>query len=894
MSRGLELIITHENTDFDALAAELAAHKLYPEARPVVPRRPNRNVRDFLTLYWDELPFVQWEDIPRRAVVRLIMVDTQTAPMPKRLRAKASVHIIDHHPLSRELPPGWSFSGDEVGATTTLIIENIRAAGLSVSPIEATLLLLGIYEDTGSLSYTTTTPRDLLAGAWLLEQGANLNVVNDFLRHPLTEAQRRLYNKLLEKSSFHDYHGHSVVISTAVAEEYVEEISTLAHQLRDVFDPAALFLLVDMGDRIQVIARSATPSIDVAEVLANLDGGGHSQAAAAVIRGASLEESKARLMELLHILVHPTVTVRQIMSFGVHTVQPDTTVHQADALMRRYGHEGFPVVEEGKVVGFVTRREIDRAMQHNLGRAPIRTYMYTGDFSVSPDDSVERVQNVMISYGLGQVPVVENGRVIGIVTRTDLIKLWSTPRQPSRAAEIRQRIAQTLPEPILALVQQAAQVGDELGYSLYLVGGFVRDLLLDIPNLDLDIVVEGDAIRLARRLAARFGGRVRSHRRFGTAKWLIPESLVIQTLTSHTTPEPQRLEGESTDVEATGPLLALDFTTARTEFYSYPTALPEVERSSIKQDLHRRDFTINTLAICLNPDHYGELLDFYGGRQDLENGIIRVLHSLSFVEDPTRILRAVRFEQRLSFHIEPRTEELIDDAVGLLDRVSGERIRHELFLILDEAEPELALRRLDKLGVLARIHPALHCDDWLVERFRSLRQALADGFWKLGAEANWPRAGYLALLTYRLLPTELEAFIARLVIVKDDSRLLREVSALQAYLPNLGGPEPRPSELARWLRPYSLKAVFLLRVANDSPIVQERLDFYYRRLHQVRPVIDGTYLRQLGISPGPVYRRVLDAVRDARLDGEITTEAEEKALVERLLSAYPKNLLPLD
>ena len=209
-----------------------------------------------------------------------------------------------------------------------------------------------------------------------------------------------------------------------------------------------------------------------------------------------------------------------------------------------------------------------------------------------------------------------------------------------------------------------------MGYPLYAVGGFVRDLLLAQPNFDLDLVVEGDAIRLAQELVAATGGRLRSHRRFGTAKWILPAELAGEN-------------GQLPD--------SLDFVTARTEFYEHPTALPTVERSSIKQDLHRRDFTINTLAVRLTPDRWGELLDFYGGREDLEDGVIRVLHSLSFVEDPTRILRAARFEQRFDFEIEPRTEELIGDALDLLDRVSAERVRHELELILAEAEPERAL-----------------------------------------------------------------------------------------------------------------------------------------------------------------------------------------------------------
>ncbi len=867
----MEIILTHENADFDALASLLGASRLHPGAVPVLPHRLNRNLRDFLTLYWDELPFIQPDDLPRRPIERIILVDTQTFSPPKGVRAETEVRIIDHHPLSRELAPHMTYRGEEVGATSTLLVEKMGQKAIPISPIEATLLLLGIYEDTGSLSYPTTTTRDLRCATWLLEQGASLEVVSNFLRYPLTDKQQQLYTQLIENIQTLRFAGQSVIIATAVVEDYVEEISTLAHKLRDLYDPAALFLLVDLGDHIQMVARSASQAIDVGEIAACFEGGGHSQAAAALIRGPSLIETLARLIELLEIMVRPTVTVRQIMSFGVHTLTTDTTVAEAGEMMRRYGHEGFPVVEGGRIVGILTRREIDKALHHRLGGASIKLYMYKGEISVSPDDPVERVQQIMMEHGLGQVPVVDDGRILGIVTRTDLIKLWSAPPQKSRKAEIARLIEQALPPPLLDLIQEIGRTASEMGYSLYLVCGLVRDLLLGLPNFDIDLVVEGDAIALADRLAETKGGRVRSHARFGTAKWLLADG------------------GQAPD----GWPAAIDFVTARTEFYGHPTALPEVERSSIKQDLHRRDFTINTLAIRLDPEHYGELLDFYGGEQDLKEGLIRVLHSLSFVEDPTRILRAVRLEQRLGFRIEERTEELIANALGLLDRISGERIRHELYLIFQEEEPEKSLRRLDKLGVLAQIHPSLRCNGWLEDRFRRLRADKGD--WRMLHSApdappqhDWPLY-YMALLTFRLMAEELETLLVQLKITRDDATLLREVNVLRTLAPRLAGDESHPSAVYRLLNPYSEQALFILWVASDSALVRRQLTLYQRELRHVRPEIDGDYLKGMGVPPGPIYSRLLGALRDARLDGEIASLEEEAALVQKLLPEFTKH-----
>jgi tRNA nucleotidyltransferase (CCA-adding enzyme) len=786
----------------------------------------------------------------------------------------------------RELPPGWTFWGEETGATTTLLVEKIAEQGLPVNPTEASLLLLGIYEDTGALSYETTTARDLRSAAWLREHGASLLIVNKFLHHPLTEAQTQLYQQLADNSHPYQFHGQSVIIATASVPEPVEEVSTLAHKLHDLYEPAGLFMLVQMGDHIQLVARSTSDAIDVGAIAAAFGGGGHSRAAAAMIRNGTLHGTFETLVYLLQSQVRPPVTVAQIMSYGApQTLTPADTITDAAERMRRYGFEGFPVVEEGRIVGMLTRREIDRAIHHGLSDHPVGRYMRAGEIYVTPDDSVETLRQVMTEHDWGQVPVVEaaTGAILGIVTRTDLIKQWTAP-VPLHGETLGERMAAALPRSLLDLLRTAGITATEMGHRLYAVGGFVRDLLLEMPNFDVDLVVEGDAIKLAHELARRLGGRVRSHRRFGTAKWIVPEALRAPA------------DGSLPESEQSPPL-GLDFVTARTEFYEHPTALPTVERSSIKQDLHRRDFTINTLAIRLDPDHWGELLDFYGGKKDLEERLIRVLHSLSFVEDPTRILRAARFEQRFHFHIEPRTEKLIADARDLLDRVSGERVRHELELILTEAEPERVFGRLAELDVLPMLHPelrrsfALCGNGWLQGKAAELRghiaqvqdpQSQVPPAMALGPDAA-PRL-HLALFTYHLSPQAQAEFIQKFHIRKEYRDLLEEVTRLRGQLDRLGQNQIRPSEIVAALDESSDEARLLLRVVSDSWLVRQRLDQYQRRLRHVRPLMTGADLRRLGLEPGPVYRRILERLRVAHLDGEIKTREEEEAVVRQLLA----------
>src|SRR5512137_132862 len=394
----LTLILTHENADFDAVAAQLGARLLDPAAIPVLPRRCNRNVRAFLSIYADELPFVEANDLPRRTIGQVVLVDTQGLVTVKGVTATTPVHILDHHPLARELPQDWTYRGEPVGATTTLLVEELRTRGLSLMPVQATLLLLGIYEDTGSLSYQTTTARDAHAAAWLLEQGANLSVVGEFLHHLLSAAQRELFDRLVESAQTHIVAGHSVVVSAQVAHGYAEEVSTLAHKLRDVLDPDALFVLVALDGSLQMVCRSMTDDIDVGVIAMRFGGGGHSRAAAALIRERALGDVVSELLEVLPQVIRPAVTVAQIMSRPVQTVTPDTRVADAAERMRRTGHEGYPVVRDGRVVGLLTRRGVDRGMQHGLGNRPVERVMDKGEVFVTPDDPVEKLEQLMIEH----------------------------------------------------------------------------------------------------------------------------------------------------------------------------------------------------------------------------------------------------------------------------------------------------------------------------------------------------------------------------------------------------------------------------------------------------------------------------------------------------------------
>ncbi|MGD0709509.1 MAG: CBS domain-containing protein, partial [Anaerolineaceae bacterium] len=883
----MQIILTHDQADFDALAAMLGAHLLNEQAIPVLPHRMNRNLRAFLNLYGSELPFVEPGDLPDEPIESVTLVDTQSLVTLKGLNQHTDVNVVDHHPRRTDLPAHWTILQESLGATTTLFVESLREHNGALNFIHATLLLLGIYEDTGSLTYASTTARDAQAVAFLLEQGASLRIANEYLNPPLSPEQRELQDQFLASAQTHLINSQHIIIAKANAEKMTEEISSVAHKLRDLLDPDALFLLASTIEGIRIVARSTNDQINVAEILAQFGGGGHDRAASALIRLGGKTNIKAqrlqmdelcqKLIEMLPQHVQPTISVGQIMSRRPRTLTLQTSAQEAAELMKRYGYEGYPVVEQGNVVGLLTRRAVDRAIAHKLNLTA-SSLMEVGENTVHPQDAIEHVQSIMANTGWGQVPVTdpESGKIIGIVTRTDVLKTLSGSNAPLPGK--RNLIAQleaVLSPARLAFLKLIAASAHEEHLPLYIVGGFVRDLILEQPSLDFDMVVEGDAIALARALSERYGGTVVSHSRFGTAKWQIGtiRSKLVKTMESGSTLNPRDLPE------------SLDLISARTEFYDHPTALPTVERSSIKLDLHRRDFTINTMALRLDGHHYGDLYDYWGGLDDLHNHLVRVLHSLSFVDDPTRLLRAIRFEQRFHFQIEPRTRELMEQASPLLKQVTGSRLRHELDLMLEEQQAVDILARLSQLDLLSAIHPDLGWSADLRKPLKATLHSKPGKAWELPESyANWPTHRVLAYLVWLgQMPVASALKIAERLrfptLIQD---ALKETCRLWVDLPGLVG-QPA-SAITQRLEEAPIMSVYAISALNADPAAKKIIVEFVTHWRKVKPETTGKSLVALGVPTGPRYKDLLKQLRAAWLNGVITSTEEENAYLQQAIA----------
>ncbi|WP_088893076.1 CBS domain-containing protein [Leptolyngbya ohadii] len=926
----MDIILCHTTADFDTLGAAIGLTRLHPGARVVLTGGSHPTVRDFLALHRDEYALIERRSVIVDQIRSLMVVDTQWR---ERLGKAAewldlpgvTVTVYDHHPGTED-NLGGDIAADEmrveaIGSTTTMIAEQLQAAGILLTSAEATVMALGIHVDTGSLTFDHTTVRDAAALTWLMGQGASLRAIGEYVEPGLSSELQDLLSVALEQMQTETIRGYSIAWVLLPVEGHVVGLSNLASRLLTLTEMDALLLATQfcLGDcveqRLTVIGRSrgglGADDLDLGEVLQPWGGGGHLRAASLSMRVDEPEKTFQQIVDRLRQQIpHPT-TAREMMSSPVRTIRPETTIGEAQRILLRYGHAGLSVVDaEGQLVGIISRRDIDIALHHGFSHAPVKGYMTTNLRTITPDATLPEIEALMTTFDIGRLPVLEKGQLVGMVTRTDVLRQLHQGRQnQSRQAiaetgETSLRQACVLPDVVQGMLRsrlipalwkvlmQAAKLAEQRGWQLYVVGGAVRDMLRSQggePHLyDIDLVVDGfhrSACPLRERHsamrsfhAAAKGGSADQAAGVELARALqelYPETKLqihgrFQTaaLLWHNDPELGSLW--------------VDIATARTEFYPYPAANPEVEASSIRQDLYRRDFTINAMAIRLTTPRRGELLDFFGGVIDLEAKQIRVLHANSFIEDPTRIYRAVRFAVRLGFQIEPQTEGYIRHAIasGVYDRIQLEvektpalqtRLKQELKYILEAPYWKRAIALLDYLGAICCIHPDLQLTPVLWHELR-----LTDRWLKLLDRKPTPRPKFLPhwqiLLEVMLLHLEPEARVqvaAHFQLSGDSLDRLSQFEAKQALVNERLPQCERPSQVYRLLQPFDFATLTLLAVKSDRPI-RRRIWQYLTHDLLIKPLLNGNDLKQLGLKPGRQFKEILEAVFAATLDGVVS------------------------
>ncbi|MBR9980275.1 MAG: CBS domain-containing protein [Desulfatitalea sp.] len=880
-SKGLTIITTHINADFDAMASMLAAQKIYPGALVVFPGSQEKNLRNFFIqsmVYMYNL--AEMKDIDLQRVSRLVLVDTRKAERIGPLAAvldnpDLEIHIYDHHPIKSGDIAGQLEVHRITGATATLMTEIIRKKKLSINAEEATIICLGIYEDTGSFTFSSTTREDLLAAAHLVSKGANINVIANLIAREISPIQIGYLNDLIQAATRYVINGIEIVVTTVTYDHYLPDFAFLIHKLVKMEELNAIFALAQMENKVYIVARSRTESVDVGEILAALGGGGHPSAASAAIRGQALAQVEQALFRELHRQIVGMRQARQLMSAPPIVANADVTCAEANNLLTRYNINALLVTANkgghDRLAGYITRQVIEKIIYHHLGHVPISDYMNTEWVTVGPDAELMEVQEKIIGHKQRILPVMEGEAIVGVITRTDLLNMLvqsqtqddSAPEAFRRSASRRTRnithfMQERLSTRVLETLRNIGQVAKGLGANAYGVGGFVRDLFLYRPNEDIDIVIEGDGIAFAKAYAAEFKTRIHTHKAFGTAVIIYPDGFKI------------------------------DVATARLEYYRSPAALPDVEMSSIKLDLFRRDFTINTLAIQLVPDKFGRLLDFFSAQKDIKDKVIRVLHNLSFVEDPTRVFRALRFEQRFGFSIGKLAVSLIENAVKMdfFKRLSGRRVFTEIRLILEEDNPTPAIIRMGDFDLLKVIHPTIVLNSALIALLDEVKGVIA---WHdlLFVETPCMRWTVFFMALTRSNDTDTCRDICRRLELpaRHEQLFCQERTAAEQCLHQMEYRLPATdSALYHHLHPFRSELILYMLAATQVKAVKKAISKYYTQLRKTQPIIGGNDLIAMGLKPGPLFRQILDAILDAKLNGRLATREDEIKFAQRWLS----------
>lgn len=861
----MQLITSHLNTDFDSLASMVAIQKLYPDAVICPPGSMDRKVRDFMTHHGHNFKLLKPKKIPLDQVTLMVVVDTRARQRIGSFAALAgrqdvNVHIYDHHPPTINDIPAEKICYAPIGAAVTMIVEELKKQRKTITPEEATLFALGIYDDTGALTYEATTDRDIEAIGYLRSLGADLSRVLSRVEVSVSARDLTLLDMLAENARESYINGAKVLLTWAETDEYIEGLSLFVHRLRDYCDSHVTIAVVNNGGKkVNIIARSAPDVLNVKDFLTPYGGSGHLQAGSATVLNRDPREVLDELEEKLASAIPPMLLVSDIMTSPVIAVPPEAHVDEGYRTMLRFGLKALPVVTSaGEVVGMMTRKDLDKAHLHGLDRAQIRDFMTEGVISLASAASIDEAHRMMATYGFEKMPVMDGGKLVGMLTRSDLVKALYRSGQFAGSGSshdsgflwmesVAYLMEESFPEKTLNLLRRVGTKAEEMGMKAYLVGGTVRDILMGVKNTDIDISVEGDAEKLVSAWDEP-GCRSTLHGRYHTGTITFPD-------------------GEKVDVA-----------TARREFYEYAAAQPTVQSDSLKQDLGRRDFTVNAMSISLSENDWGTLMDNFGGRADLKDGALKILHNLSFVEDPSRVLRGIRLEQRLNMHFEDNTLRLLHSAVrgGLLECLSSPRIRTELELMGKEACFRKIILRMADLGVWESIFPGIHLDDTLGHRLRLLEHLLAQAHQH---ETDFKGMEWLISLAVVFTDSPVNIRFAgmdRMNLTPNERRELTQCFTVWPQVERFcyTAKNPKNSEIYLFFKEFGPVPLLYWMTCLKSVQARRLIAEHLYSFTKIKSQLTGHDLQDLGLS-GRDVGQALNALKLALMDGDIVSRIDE-------------------
>ncbi len=864
------IITSHLNLDFDGFASAHLLSLYYSGSVVVFPGSKEKKLRSFLSdtvlEFSREYSLSELDDLS--GVSGMIVADTSSKRRIGRLAALLenlpldAVSLFDHHTSPSDMVEAGHIFHQDIGATTSIVVHFLKERNVKIPKDYATLGLMGIYEDTDFLSFPATTSKDADAVSWLLKQGADLNTVTVALKHPLSERQIELFNQLVPVIERYKVKDRPLAVVQFITDRFEPDISSVTHRLMELENLKLFFCIIQMETKTYLIARNLYDDIDLKKLFKGTEGGGHKNIFTAIFRNQTVLEVRLELDKILESL--PSfLRAKDIARPPVAIIEWDTPVLSVFRSMNQLRVNSLPVRdEEGNLSGVVTRQDVDYALLHEFEELPVSHITRLEVAIVDPEEDVEWVRDMFMEKNVKMAFLMENNEITGIITRTAAFRnAVHVNETRMKRVNYGERMRRILPERLLEIMRTAGRIADERDVHLYIVGGFVRDLLLRKPNEDLDFVVNRDGIEFAKRLAVELNARCVAHEKFNTAVLIAEDEM------------------------------RLDIATSRFEVYSKPGALPDVTSASIFHDLYRRDFTINAMAIRLNREGFGELVDYFGGRRDLKEGIIRVLHSLSFIDDPTRMIRAIRFKHRLKFRIGKGTLSLMKSAASLdvVEKVSGHRFLKEIQTLFTTRNASIVLEDLEEIGGLRFFHKDLKLDPFARNLAANVDSVVA---WHrlLFREKIHEWLLYLFALLIHATKEQKLAVSRKLSLGKLLTRQVLRfrgcIRGLEIFFDRKGKAKPsQVVDILGGLEPEIL--LFALAYFEDEHI-KRTISNFITSLKDFPYYVNGKDIIERGVESGPEIREILTEVHRKVLDRDIRVKALQFEILESVLNSRKK------
>ncbi|MGC8690036.1 MAG: CBS domain-containing protein [Caldisericum sp.] len=848
------VILTHAGADFDAIASAFAASKLYPGSVVIHPGSTDINAQKIISLFSDILNFKKMRDLPKdffENISRIIVVDTR---LKNRIgngvellkKENVQIVVIDHHPGETDIENAIVINKN-VGANTTILVNLLRLKKVRLTPIEATILALGIYEDTGSLSFPSVTSDDFKALEFLFSFGVDMKLIHRFTSPFLQEEQLNLLKTLLEKLKEYNLNGHKIGITYADLEKYIPGVSILAHKILEMIDLDVIFVLVKILDTVHIIGRSVNESFNLTEIADTFNGGGHPTAVSGILKGESIDKVTEKILEAVNLANFYSLKARDIMSSPVKTIRSNATIKDALEIMVKMGYSGLPVEENGEIIGIIEKKNVEKAYLFGKRNSSVKQFFSPKIVLVKAFDNLRDIEDKMVNEDVGRVLVEHNGRIVGIISRSDLLKAYKfedmmkeiprsikTSQVPDKKY-IAKVIENATSKDTLKLLKEFGKIASSLNIEIYLVGGAVRDALLGKKMVDFDFVTS-DAVSLGKKLKEKFNGTIE----------IFEETQTVHFVFNN---------------------VNFDFVTARREYYIDKSLVPVIEKATLKEDLARRDFTINAMAVDIREKNFGILFDYFNGYDDLLKGIIRVLKPLSFIEDPSRIFRAIKYMIELGFKLSKETEILLKKAVeiGALFSSKSERVQEELRELIVKDEIDRVIQLFTNYGIIKELF-----------RINNITKSTINAiklFYKIEKNAI-KRLYAFIFLTYLSKGNINEEEVNRIFGIKKNE-ILKMKEAMETFK-NIRRTFKKEDLASVVLKLNRLELIYVQAYYYKAKgIIKKFLKDYLEKLRFIKNELKGSDLKELGLKEGPQYRKIFDLLTILRLKGEIKNKNDE-------------------